>query len=174
VSREHYIVDGYNLLHAHPVHGRDIERDIDVARAHLVADLSGFAEAGPRTVVVFDGAGNPFSDGSPHHLGGLTIIFSAAGTSADTVIEALAQRYREREESAVVVTSDAATRDTVRAGSVSVLSSERFIEDLAVASNDGARSSGTGPRRVPLARRIDGDVAAVLARWARGATPQQL
>jgi len=174
VSRDHYIVDGYNVLHAHPVHGREIRRDIDVARAHLVADLSGFAESGPRTVVVFDGAGNPFSDGSPHHLGALTVIFSAAGTSADTVIEGLAQRYRERGESAVVVTSDTATRDTVGSGTVSVLSSERFVEELLAISAAITRPPDAATRRVPVARRIDEDVAGVLARWARGAPPRHV
>lgn len=174
MSRDHYIIDGYNVLHAHPVHGREVRRDIDVARAHLVADLTGFAQNGPRTVVVFDGAGNPFSDGSPHHLGALTVIFSAAGTSADTVIEALAQRYRERRESAVVVTSDAATRDTVASGTVSVLSSERFVEDLLAVPPTATRSPDTATRRVPVARRIDEDVAGVLARWAHGTPPHHL
>lgn len=174
MSRDHYIVDGYNVLHAHPVHGREVQRDLDVARAHLVADLSGFAEGGPRTVVVFDGAGNPFSDGSPHHLGALSVIFSAAGTSADTVIEALAQRCRDRGESAVVVTSDAATRDTVRSGTVSVISSERFVADMLNAPIDASGPTDTGTRRVPVARRIDEDVAGVLARWARGAPPRRL
>ncbi|MGB4442597.1 MAG: NYN domain-containing protein [Coriobacteriia bacterium] len=174
MSRDHYIVDGYNVLYAHPVHSREARRDLDVARAHLVADLSVFAEGGQRTTVVFDGAGNPFSDGSPHHLGTLTVIFSAAGTSADTVIEALAQRYRERGESAVVVTSDAATRDTVGSGTVSVLSSERFVADLVDTRDADTRLSDSGARRVPVARRIDEDVAVVLSRWARGGPPQQL
>lgn len=173
MSRDTYIIDGYNLLHAHPVHSRELRRDLDVARAHLVADLSWFAEAGQRTVVVFDGAGNPFSNGSPHHLGALTVIFSAAGTSADTVIEALAQRYRDRGEIAVVVTSDTATRDTVRSATVSVLSSERFVESLLTAPADVARPPAGGTRRVPLARRIDEDVAEVLARWSRGTPPRR-
>lgn len=174
MNRGHYIVDGYNVLHAHPVHGRDIERDLDVARAHLVAELSVFAESGPRTVVVFDGAGNPFSDGSPHHLGSLTVIFSSAGTSADSVIEALAQRYRERGEPAVVVTSDTATRDTVRSGTVSVLASERFVDELLALSAPASRSGDQGTHRVPVARRIDEDVAGALARWARGRPPRPL
>jgi predicted RNA-binding protein with PIN domain len=172
VSRDHYIVDGYNVLHAHPVHAREAQRDLDNARAHLVADLTGFAENGHRTIVVFDGAGNPFSDGSPHHLGALTVIFSAAGTSADSVIEALAQRYRERGEPAVVVTSDTATRDTARSGTVSVLTSEHFVRDLLVAPGGDGGVPGAGTRRVPVARRIDRDVSDVLAGWARGRPPQ--
>lgn len=174
VSRELFIIDGYNVLHAHPVHGPALRTDIDTARAHLVADLAGFAEGGPRAVVVFDGGGNPASDGSPHHLGALTVIFSAAGTSADTVIEGLAHRFRERGEHAVVVTSDVATRNTVAAGTISVVSSERFVADLMSGQSGGRATMEPGGRRVPVSRRIDEDVADVLARWARGAAPSNL
>ncbi len=173
MSREHYIIDGYNVLHAHPVYGPALQADLDTARARLVADLAGFAEGGPRTVVVFDAGGNRASDGSPHHLGALTVIFSAAGTSADTAIEGLAHRFRERGEPAVVVTSDAATRDTVAAGTVAVVSSEHFVADLVSGLAEG-RACGDGVvKRVPISRRIDEGVADVLARWARGAAPNE-
>lgn len=170
VSREHYLIDGYNLLHAHPILGVALKRDIDAARARLVAELAGFAEGGPRTIVVFDGGGNPASDGAPHHLGALTVIFSAAGTSADSVIESLAQRFRERGESVVVVTSDAATRDTVRTGSVSVRGARAFAAELATTVAEQREARVRGPRRVPLGERIDEGVSATLARWAKGDT----
>jgi predicted RNA-binding protein with PIN domain len=73
-----------------------------------------------------------------------------------------------------VVTSDAATRDTVGSGTVSVLSSERFVADLVDTPDADTRLSDSGARRVPVARRIDEDVAVVLSRWARGGPPQQL
>lgn len=166
--REHYLIDGYNLLHAHPVLGAAIAGDIDAARARLVAELAGFAQGGPRTIVVFDGAGNPASDGAPHHLGALTIIFSAAGTSADTVIEGLARRFRDRGEAVVVVTSDAATRNAVRSGSVSVLSASSFASDLLATAAEARAVADGASRRVPLGMRIDDGVSATLARWARG------
>lgn len=168
MSRQHFLIDGYNLLHAHPVLGTMVGEDIDAARARLVAELAGFAQGGPRTIVVFDGAGNPFSDGAPHHLGGLTIIFSAAGTSADTVIEALARRFRDRGQAVVVVTSDAATRDTVRADSVSVRGAGAFAAELLATGVEQRESSARGSRRVPLGERIDLSVGTKLARWARG------
>lgn len=171
MSRQHYIIDGYNLLHAHPVHGASLRTDLDAARARLVADLAGFAEGGPRTVVVFDGAGNPASDGAPHHLGALTIIFSKTGVSADTVIEGLARRYRDRGEEAVVVTSDGATRDTVSGGSISVLSTAAFAAELEAVDSGRRASAANVPRRVPVSERIQSDVSAVLSRWARGHAP---
>lgn len=171
MSRSHLIVDGYNVLHAHPVYAQQARDDWDGARARLVADLAGYAQGGPRTIVVFDGGGNPASNGAPHHLGSLTVIFSSAGTSADTVIEALALRYRRRLEPVVVITSDLATRDTVRSGSVSVLSSSEFVEDLKVESEARLEAGAVGGSRMPVSRRIAPEVSAVLARWARGSVP---
>jgi len=170
VSREHYLIDGYNLLHAHPTLSIHLERDIDTARTQLVAELAGFAQGGPRTIVVFDGAGNPASDGAPHHIGALTVIFSAASTSADAVIEGLARRFRERGETVVVVTSDAATRDTVQTGSVTVRDAAAFAAELLAGIAEQQREGSHQSRRVPLGERIDERVSARLARWARGDT----
>lgn len=170
MSGQHVIIDGYNLLHAHPSYAPGPGADLDALRARLVADLAGFAQGGPRTIVVFDGGGNTASDGAPHHLGALTIIFSPYGMTADATIEALAQRFRERGERVLVVTSDNATRQTVLTGTVSVLSSAEFAADLVVES-ESVTAAGRGARRLAVAERISPDVSATLARWARGAAP---
>jgi len=162
------IVDGYNLLYAHPVYGPLVSEDMDAARARLVSDLAGYAQGGPGVTVVFDGTANPASDGSPHHIGHLCIVFSRAGTSADSVIEALARRARERGERATVVTSDSATRDTVRTGTVSVLSSEHFVQELAADVVARLEIQAATPRRGQLSDRVTADVRSVLSRWARG------
>lgn len=165
------IVDGYNLLHAHPEYSRLVERDLDAARARLVSDLAGLAEGNDRVVVVFDGGGNPASDGTPHHVGRLTVIFSRAGQSADELIEALAARSRERAEQTVVVTSDIATRQAVAAGCVSVLSSEAFLHDVSEAVAEAAEGGRPAYRRVAVDERIDPAVRDALQAWARGRPP---
>ena len=167
MARHRLIVDGYNVMHAHPEYGELAVRDIDSARARLVSDLTALASVDDRVTVVFDGGGNPHSDGAPHHIGGLTVLFSPAGTTADTVIEALAQRARERNEDVMVVTSDRATRDAVRAGSVSIRSSESFVDDIRQAHDAGAEALHS-TRRTALSERIDPSVSEVLGRWARG------
>jgi predicted RNA-binding protein with PIN domain len=171
VSRGHIIVDGYNVLHAHPVLGPALRDDLDAARTRFVSELSGYAENSGRTIVVFDGAGNPASDGTPHHLGRLTVIFSKAGTSADATIEALAHRFRGRGEEVLVVTSDGATRDTVRSGGVTVRPAAEFVAELATILAEGSDAAVPARRRVPVAERIDDGVATALARWARGESP---
>lgn len=167
MGRHRLIIDGYNVMYAHPEYGALARRDIDFARTRLVSDLTSLASRESRVTVVFDGGGNPFSDGVPHHIGELTVIFSPAGITADTVIEALAQRARERSEDVMVVTSDGATRDAVRAGSVSIRTAESFIDDINRA-RDRESGSELPVRRGALSERIDPSVRAVLARWARG------
>lgn len=167
MGRHRLIIDGYNVLHAHPEYGSLAREDIDSARARLVSDLTALASADEHVTVVFDGGGNPHSDGLPHHIGRLTVVFSPAGTTADTLIEALAHRARERDESLMVVTSDGATRHAVRGGSVTVRSSESFIDDLRQAGSDTAEV-GRGSSRAPLSDRINPAISHVLARWARG------
>jgi predicted RNA-binding protein with PIN domain len=170
VKREHVLIDGYNLLHAHPRHGAIVAGDIDAARARLVSDLAGYAQGGPRTIVVFDGAGNPASDGTPHHLGALTVIFSPSGVTADATIEGLARRFRDKGERVLVVTSDVATRETVRSGEVSVRSSASFAEELEQ-RGQADRDAAHATNRVPMAHRIAPDVSAALDRWAKGTPP---
>ena len=167
MGRNRLIIDGYNVMHAHPEYGALARHDIDVARARLVSDLTTLAAQEDRVTVVFDGGGNPYSDGTPHHLGGLTVLFSPAGVTADTVIEALAQRARERDEAVMVVTSDRATRDAVRSGSVSIRSAESFIDDI-IGARDAGPAAVQPVRRIALSERIDPSVSTVLARWARG------
>jgi hypothetical protein len=165
------IIDGYNVLHAHPEYAALASRDFDAARARLVSDLAGLAQGGPRTVVVFDGGANPASDGTPHHVGSLVVVFSPSGSDADAMIESLAARARARGERAVVVTSDVATRDAVRSGSVTVRSAQSFLADLETTARDTRRAAGGASHRVPLDRRIDPEVSGALARWARGRPP---
>ena len=66
-----------------------------------------------RATVVFDGHNNPGSDGRPHTIAGVTVIFSRYGCDADSVIESLSRTAREAGDDVVVVTSDAQTQWTV-------------------------------------------------------------
>lgn len=167
MGRHRLIIDGYNVMYAHPEYGELARDDMDSARGRLVSDLTALASEDDRVTVVFDGGGNPYSDGAPHHIGGLTVIFSPAGTTADTFIEALAQHARERDEAVMVITSDGATRDAVRSGSVAVRSSESFVDDIRRARQMGAEAATTA-RRTTVSERIDPAVSAELSRWARG------
>jgi hypothetical protein len=164
---ERLIVDGYNLLHADPMWVRLAKDDLDGARARLVERVAAYCAGAARGTVVFDGGGNPRSDGHPHHVAGVSVIFSPAGSSADTIIESLAVRSRERGEEVTVVTSDAQTQWAVLGAGVLRMSSAEFLRALDAEHADREGRGSTSSLRTQLADRIDPAVREALARWAR-------
>ena len=114
------IVDGYNVLrsgsryrhmramadYTDEVYNKCREALINDVIAHMGRD---YCEA----YLVFDGRDNEFSTGVPERIGGVQVVFSPAGSSADTVIEKLAFDARSRGVEVMVVTSDATIQDTV-------------------------------------------------------------
>jgi predicted RNA-binding protein with PIN domain len=163
----HLIVDGYNLLKGAPRYAADIRRGIDAARERLIADLGARAAEGQRVTVVFDGGANPHADGEPSSVGGVTVIFSRAGSDADSVIEALAAEARAADEPTEIVTSDAATRWTSMGGAVTVTRASAFALELE--SDERAwreRRGDASARRSTVSDRVGEDVLAHLDRMA--------
>lgn len=160
------IVDGNNLLRSVPRYASEVERDFDTARERLIADLGARAAEGQDVIVVFDGGGNPASDGEPRLIGGVTVIFSPAGADADAVIESLAMRAREEMAETEVVTSDGATRWTSLGGPVIVTRAATFAGELEADEREW-RESHSAPRgRATMAERLDPGVRADLDRLA--------
>lgn len=167
------IIDGYNLLHGTPRYAALTKRDIDSARERLIADLGARAAAGEDVTVVFDGGGNPESEGTPNDIGGITVIFSPYGTEADAVIEALAAAAREAGESVEVITSDGATRRTAAGGSVVVTRATTFARDLAGDETSWRSEPGAARRRATVSDRLPADIRARLDGLAgRRGTPR--
>lgn len=162
----HLIVDGYNVLFSDPRYAALADGNLDAARARLVEDVAAYVGGGTRAIVVFDGAGSPLSDGRPHHVAGIAVVFSRAGQTADSAIEALAHRFRPS-GAVVVVTSDAETQSVVMGEGAMRMSSSELVREMVAARDDGrARPAG---RRGPIEDRIDRVVRERLSRWARGA-----
>ena len=142
------VVDGYNVLRGTRRYVDMAERDFDAARDRLVADLGARAAEGQPVTVVFDGGANPFSDGEPHLVGGVNVIFSASGTDADTLIEALASAARDAGDETEIVTSDGATRWTSMGGPVTVTRASAFALELEADENawrERHEARGPGP-----------------------------
>lgn len=163
------LVDGYNVIRLVPPYRQLADRgDIEGARAALVADVAAYAEGEWDATVVFDGGGNRLSTGEPHDALGVTVLFSPYGVDADSVIESLARKARERGEKAEVVTSDAQTQWAVMGGAVTRRSSGEFGGDLGHDGSQWREHSPTGSSRSPIEDRIPADIRQVLERWARG------
>ena len=169
VRSRRVIIDGYNVIHTDDRYAALAGRDMDAARARLVSEVSAWAAAdGVSATIVFDGGGNPSSDGASHDIGGIEVRFSAAGTDADSVIEGLARIVREAGLEAVVVTSDAATQWVVMGDGVSRMSSAQFVRELHPGSREWLEHAPAGSSRSRIDDRIDPSVRTRLSRWARG------
>ena len=162
------LVDGYNVIRQTPPYRELAEGDLESARAALVSDVAAYADRSFQATVVFDGHLNPGSNGLPHQVAGITVVFSRYGRDADAVIESLARTARERGDDTVVVTSDAQTQWVVLGGSVVRMSSPEFAGELRAQESDWREHAPTGSVRGRLEDRVDADTRERLSRWARG------
>lgn len=162
------IVDGYNVIRCTPPYRQLAEYDFDAARTALVSDVAAFAHGEWRATIVFDGHANPHSDGMPHDVSGVTVVFSPSGVDADVVIEARARTARERGDQTVVVSSDAQLQWTVMGGATTRMSAGEFGGELRETNAAWREHAPAGERTTRLEDLIDADVRERLSRWARG------
>lgn len=163
------IVDGYNVLRSGQryVHMR---RDADYThemynkvREALISDVAAFAGTEYRAIIVFDAADNAESAGKTERIGGVKVMFSPYGSSADKVIEKLAHDARENHVEVMVVTSDATIQDTVFGGGVDRMSANGFSLEMEDLSEEAAldRTIAT-KRKATVADRLDPETIAKL------------
>lgn len=162
------IVDGYNVIRSTPPYRDIAEADIDSARAALTSDVGAYAQGEWQATIVFDGGGNPHSDGTAHEVAGISVVFSAYGREADTVIEALSKQARERGDDVSVVTSDAQLQWAVLGGAVIRRSSAEFAGELRSGEAEWREHAPSGSSASRIEDRVDSETYAALARWARG------
>jgi uncharacterized protein len=162
------IVDGYNVIGRGEPYTTFAREDLDSARARLVSDVAAYAHGTDVALIVFDGANNPHSDGQPHDVAGVTVVFSPFGVDADSVIEQEAVARRKAGFDVTVVTSDAQTQWAVIGAGVARMSSAEFIDEVAGERAEYAESTPAGSTRSTVSERVDAQVAGILARWARG------
>lgn len=130
------IVDGYNFI------GRQkgLRGDLEGKRARLIEQLTAYRRIKNLPVtVVFDGSGK----GGAERTGGVEVIFSGVGESADDVIVRMAEDLRE---GCTVVSSDRAVQDQIRRSGGVALYSGEFETRLHAALQQG----GEPPSKEPL------------------------
>jgi predicted RNA-binding protein with PIN domain len=162
------IIDGYNVILQTLPYKRIAEGDLDAARLALISDVAAFSHGDFRATIVFDGCNNPGSNGVPHEIGGVTVVFSRYGRDADSVIEAMSRTARAAGDVVVVVTSDAQTQWTVLGGSVTRMSSAEFASEVRAEDAEWRGHAPAGSSKGRLEDRIDRSVRERLSRWARG------
>ncbi len=126
VKPECLIIDGYNLLHLSDI---DTE-DMAYARERLIDDLAAYqAYADRRVIVVFDGYRRPDNEGSSYRTGGLEVVYSRTGQTADAYIEKLVHDLKS-EYSITVATSDALIQNSVFAQGAMRVSSRTLRAEM--------------------------------------------
>ncbi len=166
------IVDGYNMLRSSGAYEEVGEDDFtgdpfNVAREKLITDVATFAQRKYDAIIVFDGGGNPESMGEPVSTAGIEVVFSPAGTDADSMIERLAFRARKDEREVLVVSSDWAVQNATFKDGVIRMSSLGFSQEVSDIKEDCAEASDNHGK-MTLAGRLDPKTRAKLEAMARG------
>lgn len=163
------IVDGYNVIGA----WREAERSgwtIDESRdrlMHQLQDYSGYS--GEEVVLVFDGYQSDRKLSTEEQHGGLTLVFTRHGETADSYIERLvaqAPKYR----SVRVATSDGLEQSQVLATGATRLTSRELLRELRQMRANGLEGHRqTAPfQRNSLGARLPEDTLRILEKLRRG------
>ena len=165
-KREHYIVDGYNVIHAWP-ELKKLQTDLSEARDRLIHVLSEYGAYEKYDVtIVFDAL---FTEDEEHieQMGKhLTVIYTGAGETADSCIERLAYESVRKGREVHVVSSDGTVESVilgVGAYRHPALEFHRSVRRV----KQHLQEKYLGPVRLPLVRnevgdRLDSDTAAKL------------
>ncbi len=162
------IVDGYNVLRSGSRYSRislpDYTDDYyNVARERLMNDVINYAGRGMEAIIVYDAGERRGDSSESSDVGGVRVMFSPSGRSADFLIEKLSHDARERGVETTVVTSDATIQDTVFGGGVDRMSAEGFCSELS--SMEEERREAEHPevsRKSTIESRLPPEVAAKL------------
>lgn len=156
---QHYLIDGYNVLHADPSLEKLLERDSAAARAELEKRVNLYCRSGEITAtIVYDARSVPqafddYIDGEQP-----LVVYTGSVKSADDFL--IDESLRLHSHSATVVTADKAILTRATKAGCSTMRPGRFLAIL--------RKKSTG-RRGPDSpkRRTDKLSPAEIKRWMR-------
>src|SRR5205085_10156247 len=135
------IVDGYNVVHAWPELKELMRLSLEAARDRLIERLATYAQVRSADVtVVFDAHRTSASSNSRQEIGGVHVVFTRKGHSADHAIERLAYSLAGDGNPITVATSDRFQRDLVRGMGGAVISALEMERQVIEAEKELGRS----------------------------------
>lgn len=164
--REHFIVDGYNVLNAWP-ELIALQKDLSEARDRLVHALAEYGAYEKYDVtVVFDALFTADEMHAEHVSEHLEVVYTGAGETADSYIERLAYDSVRAGREVHVVTSDGAEQAVILGAGAYRISSLEFRKAVRK-TKKRIREDYLGKVTIPLVRnevgsRIDSETAAKL------------
>jgi predicted RNA-binding protein with PIN domain len=133
-----WLVDGFNVLHAHLLKGRDRKDWWSAERRQLVVDQAAkLASPRERVWVVFDGQ-RPAGESEPPEDAPLRVVFAR---SADEFL-LKAMRAAPDPGGVAVVTADRPVKDRARRWGAHVVSPRQWLERCAAAAPAGSAGEG--------------------------------
>jgi predicted RNA-binding protein with PIN domain len=159
------LVDGYNLIYAHPDLAHTMQGDQDAAREGLLKQLSPLSSPDhyEMLLVVFDAAGSSQPEPVVQESGGMTVVFTRKGQSADAFIESLARRLLPTCE-VTVASSDRMLQGLVSgfgARTIAGLSLLGMTEEALLETREEMKRMAGGSR-APLEDRVSEEVRRLL------------
>lgn len=166
---DYLIVDGYNIMNGWPELAALKEQSLEHARDKLVEIMGNFqALMGNRVVVVFDAHLVKGSAGNREHVGGVEVIFSREGETADSVIERLVGQLPP-EAVVSVATSDWAEQRVVMGKGALRLSARELYRMVQLVTAEAKENAGKrGRERRPLDMHLTERMRETLEHWRRG------
>lgn len=167
-SRAHYIIDGYNVIHAWPELSA-LMGDLSEARdrlIHIMAEYGAYEHYD--ITIVFDAPSTADEAHEEKRGAHLRVLYTAAGETADSCIERLAYESARLRREVHVVTSDGAEQSVILGAGAYRLPSRELAKRVRRVKEKLRREYLEGPV-LPLGRnevgsRIDGAVAEKLDR----------
>jgi predicted RNA-binding protein with PIN domain len=164
------IVDGYNVLSGWPELALLKSQSLEHARDKLVEYLANYkAYTGIHIIVVFDGRYVKGSSGSRSSAGGIEIVFSREGETADLVIERLVSLWPPNQLVAVA-TSDWIEQQLVLGKGAIRLSARELFQKVNESMHQLRKEhlKEEVPGRLALDGRLPETLQRVLETWRRG------
>src|SRR5262249_44128697 len=152
-----WLIDGYNLLHATGTVGPRLgPRQLEKARARLLALLHAALGETADVTVVFDPAGAPAGLAAEHHVRGGPVVYARGPQEADDVIEEMIQRSSAPKR-LTVVSDDHRVQRAARRRSCPVTGCQPFLGSLARRRPRARRAAGGRPEKKEIVSREEID-----------------
>ena len=166
-KREHYIIDGYNVIHSWPELDEAARHELAEARDKLINIMAEYGAYQKYDVtIVFDALFTSDEMHDEKHGEHLDVVYTSEGETADSFIERLAYELAKKGLEVHVVTSDGAEQSVVLGAGAYRLPSRELLREVRRVKKQIKNEYLVAPKnfvtRVSVSDRIDSDTAARL------------
>lgn len=127
-TRDHLLIDGYNVIHAWPELRGLLHRSIDTARERLVEEARVIRDVdGLRVTLVFDSSRDTMEVETPGEDPHYAVLYAPKGISADGLIEQIVRRAQKPGQ-CVVISRDNLVLEAIRAAGAYGYHPEELID----------------------------------------------